>query len=333
MQVIGDLIPEDFHGVNTRYIPEERLMVYTRHGWRRIEYIKQHITTKDMYEIETESGSSVVVTSDHSLFRDDRSEVKPHELRPGDMIEVIAPHHNNIVRSAELISSGKEQWVYDICTEDGTFVEYSGGIVLHNTDGIYVSEKPDINELNRHITSIIADTFGIESHMALELDEFGAGYFYKTKNYILEKTNGKLTMHGTAFKSSNHPQMYVRALERLCRMIIDGKEDYYEVVKDIKNWSNYGISDLMYRTTINMDPAAYSNPNAVQPRLARQAAHDMDTEIVKGDSIEYVVCKGNRRMVVSTVNLKDVDFDHYSEKIDKLLDRLSIANPFQPELF
>lgn len=71
-----------------RFDGYDGIEVLTRSGWKPIKYTKRHNTDKRMLEVRTMCGT-VVVTEDHSLFREDGEMVKPRDLIIGDKLEII----------------------------------------------------------------------------------------------------------------------------------------------------------------------------------------------------------------------------------------------------
>lgn len=65
---------------------EKDYQVLCRSGWKDIEYVYRHETTKDIYKIV--DGKTVVeCTEDHSLFDDNKNEIKPSEITKNTKLE------------------------------------------------------------------------------------------------------------------------------------------------------------------------------------------------------------------------------------------------------
>ena len=62
--------------------------VLCRSGWSDINYVYRHETTKGIYRVEDSDADMVVdVTQDHSLFDQDKNEIKPNEITAGTKLE------------------------------------------------------------------------------------------------------------------------------------------------------------------------------------------------------------------------------------------------------
>lgn len=61
--------------------------VLCRSGWSDVSYIYRHKTDKDIYRVTNDDGSYVDVTCDHSLFDNDKNEIKPTEINENTKLE------------------------------------------------------------------------------------------------------------------------------------------------------------------------------------------------------------------------------------------------------
>lgn len=66
---------------------EKPYEVLCRSGWVDVDYVYRHKTDKEIYRITKEDGSYVDVTRDHSLFTEDRIEIKPTDIKPETKLE------------------------------------------------------------------------------------------------------------------------------------------------------------------------------------------------------------------------------------------------------
>lgn len=66
---------------------EKPYEVLCRSGWVDVDYVYRHKTDKDIYRITKEDGSYVDVTQDHSLFTEDKIEIKPTDIKPETKLE------------------------------------------------------------------------------------------------------------------------------------------------------------------------------------------------------------------------------------------------------
>ena len=153
----------------------------------------------------------------------------------------------------------KLQYVYDISTEDGTFVGGIGGVLLKNTDGVNFTIPEDIdshiyigkglNELveeGKEYQGIKADTaefndIFMRNEMGLDIDYVAPACInISRKNYIILKENGKIKLTGNTIKSKKLQQYVVEFLDKGLGYLLAGDglsfiELYYEYVSTIYN--------------------------------------------------------------------------------------------------
>ncbi len=135
---------------------------YVWEQYAQIHKVIRHYTNKDIYHIETESGS-VDVTSDHSLLDEYAEKIKPVDVTIGTVLlhadlpkeqltlsnnenvkEAEKNYHNNdngnkIIKITNLGST--HEYVYDLETENHHFSAGIGRIIVHNTDSVMVDLK------------------------------------------------------------------------------------------------------------------------------------------------------------------------------------------------
>lgn len=159
--------PDDTISSNRREkeqcITEQEYEVWSDQGWTSIRRLIRHKCNKKIYRITTRSGS-VDVTEDHSLLTPNLVKVKPEELVKGNellhvksypiencreydiftktyiktMNNMYNPNQTNITGIEELKRKNKEEFVYDLETEIGRYAAGIGGIVVKNTDSVFV---------------------------------------------------------------------------------------------------------------------------------------------------------------------------------------------------
>lgn len=156
----------------------------------------------------------------------------------------------------------KQQYVYDISTEDGTFVGGIGGILLKNTDGVNFSMPKDINEhkyiglgnnelveKGKEYTGIQADTaefndLFMRNEMGLDIDYIAPACInISRKNYIIKvikKGKEKIKLTGNTIKSKKLPQYIVDFLDEGFKYLLDGDGQsfinlYYSYIENLYN--------------------------------------------------------------------------------------------------
>lgn len=82
--------------------------VLCRSGWSEVDYVYRHETKKDIYRVGDDK-SYVDVTKDHSLFKEDKTEIKPTDINSDTKLEknnndIWSQFNNNSVNNAKLLA-------------------------------------------------------------------------------------------------------------------------------------------------------------------------------------------------------------------------------------
>lgn len=207
--------------------------------------------------------------------------------------------------------------------------EKYGNICIEvDTDGLYTSEEPDIDEINEFVKEKAYEYFGISDSSALEIDteSFNAGYFIKMKNYILENTNGEMTFHGVSMKSSRHPGIFVKARDILAVALLNEEKDIKKIINKILKMEQYSLSDFTLRNTLHKPLNEYSK-GSLQRKIGNQALArgipvDVETQI------EYV--RGKETWVIApNAKVEDIDKNYYYKVVEKLCTALGFEKLYK----
>ena len=83
-------------------------LVLCRSGWSEVDYVYRHETKKDIYRVGDDK-SYVDVTKDHSLFKEDKTEIKPTDINSNTKLEknnndIWSQFNNKSVNNAKLLA-------------------------------------------------------------------------------------------------------------------------------------------------------------------------------------------------------------------------------------
>jgi len=198
-----------------------------------------------------------------------------------------------------------------------------------DTDGLYLTEKPDMDEINSFLANLIATKFNLEesAEISLDLDEYKAGYFIKQKNYILQNLNGDLTYHGAGMKSSRLPGIFDSAKDTLCNALLSGETELKPILNRLCDLDKYDLRDFTLRTTLHKKLSQYK-PGALQKKLGDQAK-SMGMIVEPETQIEYVKVVGGYRIIQATNSVKEIDKEYYIGVIEKLATALGMEQSFK----
>lgn len=205
-------------------------------------------------------------------------------------------------------------------------VSWLGDRVIEvDTDGIYITGYTTGEEkvLTTKLAEAIRDTFGVESRMSLGHDEYGAGFFHKAKNYVLQekdRVTGEwaTTYHGVAFKSSKHSEIYREALRRMTTAVLNQEADLLAVYREMIDMSKYEPEDFKMSITLGKPFGGYKG-NILQVKLCKMMEKKTKTLPSKGDTIEYAVHHGNEYVPFEEFDISKVDIGYYKGEVEKVM--------------
>jgi DNA polymerase elongation subunit (family B) len=122
-------------------------MSWTEIGWTPIYRIIRHRVSKAMYRVYTREGH-IDVTEDHSLLNTDGVMITPGEIRialaHGIDIPLLSTKfpEGDLVRKIDLFEPFEDPVVYDLTTGNHHFQAGPEGLIVHNTDSVFMKFNP-----------------------------------------------------------------------------------------------------------------------------------------------------------------------------------------------
>ena len=137
-----------------------------------------------------------------------------------------------------------------------------GCVVEIDTDGILVDDEPNIDEINKFISDMMLNEFGIEdSTLEMEKERFERGLIHKKKNYILieKDKEGRLTpiIHGAYFTSSRAPRVYDDAVQLIVKYVMDDEVSEEEIRSKALDIRHRPIEDFVMRMRMSKNIDEY----------------------------------------------------------------------------
>jgi DNA polymerase elongation subunit (family B) len=222
-------------------------------------------------------------------------------------------NENNSVKYNK-IQSQKEA-VYDVSTEDGTFICGINGVVAHNTDGFNFSKPDDVDThvytaYGCHSMTEEGTYYGMDADVAEFNERYMQGYMgldvdgewpstinVSRKNYALLESN-KIKLIGNTLKSKNLPEYISEFFNNGLRMLLEGKgkdfvEYYYETLEKIYH-QDIPLKKIAQRAKVKQSMEDYLNrgvdvngkPKARQGHM--ELAYELGLQVNIGDIIYYV---------------------------------------------
>ena len=114
---------------------------WTETGWTRIHRIIRHRTSKALYRVYTQEGH-IEVTQDHSLLTSAGHMIRPGDLKEGMKLLSTKYKDGDTVRGFVLVEPFEDPIVYDLTTENHHFQAGPTGLIVHNTDSVFMKFNP-----------------------------------------------------------------------------------------------------------------------------------------------------------------------------------------------
>jgi DNA polymerase elongation subunit (family B) len=227
---------------------------------------------------------------------------------------------NEVWKNEIIPNNDKYSYVYDISTEDGTFVCGINGIIAHNTDGFnfaFPSNIDDIKYVARGshwkttkdagkeligLDAVLAEFNEnyMEGRMGLDIDDICRSTInFARKNYAND-INGKIKLVGNSIKSKKMPVFIEDFLAKAIRMLLDGDGQsfinyYYEYVDKIYNYQIPLVkmaNKSRVKTTLSDYRKKASMKNKAGNPMPKQAHMELailgGLNITLGDTLYYI---------------------------------------------
>ena len=289
----------------------------TRNGWQNLNYIYCHKVNKNIYTIKINDGE-ISITEDHSLFSCEKT-IRPTSLNTGDIIDLYPRGKDGVI--TDISYKKKNCFVYDLGTDDGTFVAGKGKIIAHNTDGIYATtnkfnEKDVITLFNK----LIKKTFNRDISLDIGFDYYDAGFFHVAKNYILQRGN-VIIMHGTAMKASSKCTLERNLIASLARAKIEGKSTT-EIISKYEMLSGFALEDFAMSKSMRKPLMEYKSTTSLIYRLIMKGQHFMSRKPVMGNKYYYIKTLHDFELYETVAKQQNpsIDYKYYSKKIKTIVE-------------
>jgi len=133
----------------------ERCMSWTETGWTRIHRIIRHRlpSSKQIHRVFLTVGW-IDVTSDHSLLTADGTMITPREAVVGTRLLSTLYPDGDVVRRVDVLpcDANRQPMVYDLTTDNHHFQAGPEGLIVHNTDSLFVEFNPRNPETGERLT-------------------------------------------------------------------------------------------------------------------------------------------------------------------------------------
>ena len=227
---------------------------------------------------------------------------------------------NEVWKNEIILNKDKNNFVYDISTEDGTFICGINGVIAHNTDGFNFAFPDNIDDVkyvakgshwktekdaNKELIGLDAVLAEFNENymlgrMGLDIDDIcNSTINFSRKNYAND-IGGKIKLVGNSIKSKKMPVYIEEFLNTAIRLLLDGKGKefinyYYEYVDKIYNF-NIPVVKIASKSKVKISVNEYkkkaTQKNKAGNPMPKQAHMELairtNLNINLGDTIYYV---------------------------------------------
>jgi DNA polymerase elongation subunit (family B) len=288
---------------------------WTETGWTKIHRIIRHKLAphKKLYRVKTKDGY-IDVTDDHSLLDHHGNIVKPSQLFGKVNFRLLSTKYpeGDLFCGALEIKNVADIFVYDLTTENHQFQAGPDGLIVHNTDSLFVAFNPRSLETGerlegreaRQATIEITDEAGafITKVLAAPHDfEFDKAFdpmlMFSKKRYAgnMYENNADDYVHkymGIALKRRDNAPIVKTIFGGAMKMLLDKRdvEGAFQFVKDKCLELVEGKVSLGQLTVTKSLRADYANPQSIAHKVLadRITQRDPGNAPAAGDRIGYI---------------------------------------------
>ena len=286
---------------------------WTETGWTPIHRIIRHAipAEKRIYRIWFYDGS-IDVTGDHSLLLADGREVKPTEVCVGTCLLSTEEDGGKRVMGIDILPLLEGRVVYDLTTANHHFQAGPDGLIVHNTDSLFVQfnvKDPETGQLlqGREARQATIDITGEAGHFItkalarphdFEFDKaFDPLLMFSKKRYAgnMYEENADDYVHkymGIALKRRDNAPIVKTIYGGAMKMLLDGRDvcGAFRFVKEKCLELVDGSVPLGQLTVTKSLRDHYADPTRIAHKVlaVRMAERDPGNAPAAGDRIGYV---------------------------------------------
>ena len=255
------------------------------------------------------------------------------------ILEVVdEPVISNVVRSIQLLSFDKDNYVYDLETESHSFHVGPGLNVVHNTDSIFFipllkdEDKKDKQKMLQYAIDIgveigdrITDDIGMYPHV-LEYEKIFCPLILMDKKlytgykYEFDINKYKLTSMGDVAKKRGYAPIVKEIYSSVVKILLDTQDVEKAVIffqNSLKDIFDGNIDSKKFIITKNLKPhKCYANPERVAHRVLadRVAERDPGNAFQSNQRVPFVFIEPERGVKYDKVIGADIEIPDYVDK-------------------
>lgn len=214
-----------------------------------------------------------------------------------------------------------------------TLIDKMENTIALDTDGIVISSKEDIKEVNIWLEKFILDFYNIDkNYIELEEEVIESAYFRDANKQYLVLQDDKLIIHGASFKGSNLPKIFSTIIEDIGLRMLKDDSNLEEAIDVYYDSNQFTLGNI--KKSIKVKPVDnYASKSPIGRQLGIQYEKRFGAKIKHETRLEYVKIKSKRgssyQLVTIFDNMEDIkrlDIDYYIEIVNNAIDRLGLTH-------
>jgi len=166
-------------------------------------------------------------------------------------------------------------------------------------------------------------------NLKIDFDYYPAGYFYKSKNYVLLTEDGKKIFHGAAMKASSKNLLSKNLINELAEAKLHKKPT--EEIKNKYLSLNFPLKWFAMNIRMGRPLYKYKSLTSLAPKLALLAKNKLGITPETGNIYHYIAAKGGQYKLYQTASPKDIDRNYYRDQVETIL-KIFNAEPLERSL-
>ena len=200
---------------------------------------------------------------------------------------------------------------------------YKNSVIEKDTDGVYfIATNVDKEKIYELFEKSLLNKFKKELNLSIDIDEYDKGYFYKTKNYVLQRGKN-LIFHGVAMKASSKNKISKSLINELAHATLN-EETTGSIVREYRKL-DFPLNDFAMSVTLGMNLREYKSKNAIASRMAIEAERKLDIKAVVGTQYHYIkTYNGYKLLDISKKS--DIDGEYYLNQVNRIIKMFDAEN-------
>ena len=214
-----------------------------------------------------------------------------------------------------------------------TLIDKMENTIALDTDGIVISSKEDIKEVNIWLEKFILDFYNIDkNYIELEEEVIESAYFRDANKQYLVLQDDELIIHGASFKGSNLPKIFSTIIEDIGLRMLKDDSNLEEAIDIYYDSNQFTLGNI--KKSIKVKPVNnYASKSPIGRQLGIQYEKRFGAKIKHETRLEYVKIKSKRgssyQLVTIFDNMEDIerlDVDYYIDIVNNAIDRLGLTH-------